>query len=147
MAVPEVLPALGCSPAGPRPIPPGMSDVTHISSAARQTARREIAILARMLKSGEEVVDVCHGTAADGRAAVVAVTDRRVVYLQRRRFWGALAESIPLAHVRSAEERIGVRHATVTVDAGGRWFELVDVDRGLAQVFCARLRSRLTKSF
>lgn len=123
-----------------------MSDVSHISSAARQTARREIAILARLLKSGEEVVDVCHGTAAGGRAAVVAITDRRVVYLQRRRLWGAHVESVPLARVRSAEERIGVRHATVTVDAGGRWFELTDVDRALAQMFCARLRSRIAKS-
>jgi hypothetical protein len=123
-----------------------MSDVSHISSAARQMARREIAILARLLKSGEEVVDVCHGNAADGRAAVVAITDRRVVYLQRRPLWGAHVDSVPLARVRSAEERIGVRHATVTVDAGGRWFELTDVDRALAQMFCARLRSRIVKS-
>lgn len=120
-----------------------MSDVSHISSAAGQTARREIAMLPRLLKSDEQVVDVCHGTAESGRTAVLVLTDRRVMYLQRRRLWGADVESVPLARVRSAEEQVGVRHATVTLDAGGRVFELLDVDRALAQVFCARVRTRL----
>jgi hypothetical protein len=38
---------------------------------------------------------------------------------------------------------MGVRHATVVVDAGGRVFEVGDVDRALAQMFCARLRAQL----
>lgn len=120
-----------------------MSDVSHISSAATQSARREIAMLPRLLKSGERVVDVCHGSIEGGRTAVLVLTDRRVVYLQRRRLWGAHVETVPLAHVRSAEEQIGVRHATVSVDAGGRVFALSSVDRSLAQVFCARLRAQL----
>jgi hypothetical protein len=39
---------------------------------------------------------------------------------------------------------MGVRHATVVLDAGGRLFELDDVDRALAQAFCARLRARIS---
>ena len=120
-----------------------MSHVSHISSAASQTARREIAMLPRLLKSGEQVVDICYGTATGGATAVVVVTDRRVMYMRRRRFWGAHVESVPLARVHSAEEWIGVRHATVRIDAGGRQFELADVDRGLAQMFCARVRATL----
>ena len=104
-----------------------------------------MAMLAGLLKSGEQVLDVCHGT-VDGRTAVLVLTDRRVVYLQRRRIWGAQVESAPLAHVRSAEEQIGIRHATVKVDAGGRVFELCDVDRALAAIFCSRVQSALAAS-
>jgi hypothetical protein len=121
-----------------------MSDLSHISSAATQTARREIAALDRLLKSGEQVQDVCHGAGGDGRRAVLVVTDRRVVYLQRRRFWGTHVEAVPLARVRGADAHAGIRHATVKVDAGGRVFELVDVDRALARVFCERVH-RLTQ--
>lgn len=122
-----------------------MTDVSHLSSATALSARREMAMLPRLLKSGEDVLDVCHGSVG-GRAAVVVVTDRRVVFIQRRRFWGADVESVPLARVRSADERIGVRHATVVLDAGGRSYELSDVDRALAETFCARLRARLSAS-
>lgn len=122
-----------------------MTDVSHLSSATALSARREMAMLPRLLKSGEEVLDVCHG-AADGRAAVLVVTDRRLVFIQRRRLWGADVESVPLSRVRAAEERIGVRHASVIIDAGGRFFDLSDVDRALAQTFCAKLRRRLTAS-
>ena len=120
-----------------------MTDVSHLSSAAALSARREMAMLPRLLKSGEEVLDVCHGVAG-GRTAVVVITDRRVVFIQRRRLWGADVESVPLSRLRSAEERMGVRHATVVLDAGGRLFELDDVDRALAQTFCARLRARIS---
>jgi len=132
----------------PRSAPdiPGMSEVWNISSAARQTARREIGILSGLLKSGEQLTDICHGTADRGRTAIVAVTDQRLMYLQRRFLWGARVESVPLGRVRSAEEQIGVRHATVSIDAGGRMFALADVDRALAQVFCARLRARLREN-
>lgn len=105
-----------------------------------------MALLARLMKSGEQVLDVCHGCTEAGRTAVLATTERRLVYVRRRRFWGAHVESIPLAHVRSVEERAGVRHATVRVDAGGRVFELLDVDRALARAFCARIQARLTRS-
>jgi hypothetical protein len=118
-----------------------MTDVSHVSSAAALSARREMAMLPRLLKSGEEVFDVCHGL-ANGRSAVVVVTDRRLVFIQRRRLWGADVESVPLSRVRSAEERIGIRHSTVVVDAGGRVLELADVDRALAEAFCARLRTK-----
>jgi hypothetical protein len=120
-----------------------MSDLSHISSAATQTARREIAALDRLLTSGEHVQDICHGSGEDGRTAVLVVTDRRVVYLQRRRLWGTHVEQVPLAHVRAADAQAGVRHATVTVDAGGRVFVLADVDRALARVFCERVHARL----
>ena len=119
-----------------------MSDVSHLSSAASLEARREVAMLPRLLKAGEQVIDVCHGTTG-GRPAVLVVTDRRVLYMQRRRLWGADVESTPLARIRAAEDHMGVRHATVVVDAGGRVFELGDVDRALAQMFCARLRAQL----
>ena len=119
-----------------------MSDVSHLSAAASLGARREVAMLPRLLKAGEQVIDVCHGTTG-GRAAVVVVTDRRVLYMQRRRLWGADVESTPLARIRSAEDHMGVRHATVVIDAGGRVFEVSDVDRALAQMFCARLRAQL----
>lgn len=119
-----------------------MFDVSHVSSVAFMAARRELAQLPRLLKSGEQVVDVCHGVAR-GRTAVMVLTDRRVVYMRRRPLFGAQIHSAPLSHVRSAEEQIGVREATVTVDAGGRLFELSEVDRALAQTFCARLRARL----
>ncbi len=128
-----------------RPYPadiPGMSDLSHLSSAATLGARREVALLPRLLKAGEQVIDVCHGTTG-GRTAVMVATDRRLLYMRRRRLWGVDVESTPLARVRAAEERMGLRHATVVVDAGGRMFELGDVDRGLAQMFCARLRARL----
>jgi hypothetical protein len=115
-------------------------DTSHLSSAASQTARREIAILSRLLKSGEQMLDVCHGRVEGGRTAVLVVTDRRVVYIRRRRLFGAHVESVPLSNVRSAEEQIGVRHASVKVDAGGRLLELLDVDRALAHAFCARLQ-------
>jgi hypothetical protein len=118
-------------------------DTSHLSSAAGQTARREMAVLARILKAGEQVLDVCYGSVEGGRTAVLVATDRRLVCLRRRRFWGADVESIPVAHVRSAEEHAGVRHATIRIDAGGRVLELIDVDRTLARVFCARLQSRL----
>jgi Bacterial PH domain len=120
-----------------------MSDVSHLSAAASLEARREVAMLPRLLKAGEQVIDVCHGR-SEGRPAVMVVTDRRVLYMQRGRLWGADVESTPLAHVRSAEDHMGVRHATVVVDAGGRVFEVSDVDRALAQMFCARLRAQLT---
>lgn len=100
-------------------------------------------MLSRLLKSGEQVLDVCHGSVEGGRTAVLVVTDRRIVYIRRRRLWGAHVESIPLTHVRFAEEQVGVRHATVRVDAGGRVVELLDVDRALAHTFCGRLRARL----
>jgi hypothetical protein len=118
-------------------------DTSHLSSAASQTARREIAMLSRLLKSGEQVLDVCHGGLEGGRTAVLLVTDRRIIYIRRRRFWGAHVESIPITHVRSAEEQVGVRHATIRIDAGGRVLELVDVDRALAHTFCARVQGRL----
>ena len=102
-----------------------------------------MAALARLLKSGEQVLDVCHGSEASGRTALLVATDRRIIYLRRRRFWGPHVESIPLAHVRSVNEQSGIRHATVSVDAGGRVFELVDVDRALAHTFCARIQTRL----
>jgi ubiquinone/menaquinone biosynthesis C-methylase UbiE len=121
-----------------------MSDVSHLSSAASLGARREVAMLPRLLKAGEQVIDVCQGT-ADGRIAVAVVTDRRVLYMRRRRLWGADVESTPLARIRSAEERTGVRHSTVVIDAGSRVFELGDVDRALAEIFCARLRAALTR--
>jgi ubiquinone/menaquinone biosynthesis C-methylase UbiE len=121
-----------------------MSDVSHLSSAASLGARREVAMLPRLLKAGEQVIDVCQGT-ADGRIAVAVVTDGRVLYMRRRRLWGADVESTPLARIRSAEERMGVRHSTVVIDAGSRVFELGDVDRALAEVFCARLRAALTR--
>jgi hypothetical protein len=119
-----------------------MSDVSHLSAAASLGARREVAMLPRLLKAGEQVIDVCHGTTG-GRPAVMVVTDRRVLYMQRRRLWGADVESMPLAHVRSAEDHMGVRHATVVIETGGRVFEVGDVDRALAQMFCARLRAQL----
>lgn len=119
-----------------------MVDVSHLSSAAQLDGRREIALLPRLLRADEQVLDMCHGM-GDGRAAAIVVTDRRIIYVRRRRFWGAHIESVPLARVRTAEEQIGVRHATVTVTAGGRRFELADVDRALAQTFCGRLRARL----
>ena len=119
-----------------------MSDVSHVSAATRMEARREVAMLPRLLKAGELVIDVCHGT-TDGRPAVMVVTDSRVLYMQRRRFWGADVESMPLARIRSAEDHMGVRHATVVIDAGGRVLEVGDVDRALAQMFCARLRAQL----
>lgn len=100
-------------------------------------------MLSRLLKSGEPVLDVCHGRAEGGRTAVLVVTDRRIVYMRRRRLWGAHVDSIPLSNVRSAEEQIGVRHATVKVDIGGRVLELLDVDRALAHTFCGRVRARL----
>jgi Bacterial PH domain len=121
-----------------------MSDVSHLSAAASLGARREVAMLPRLLGAGEQVIDVCHGT-TDGRPAVMVVTDRRVLYMQRRRLWGADVESTPLTHVRSAEDHMGVRHATVVIEAGGRVFEVGDVDRALAQMFCARLRAQLTR--
>jgi ubiquinone/menaquinone biosynthesis C-methylase UbiE len=123
-----------------------MNDVSHLSSAAGQAARRELAIFSRRLKSGEQVVEVCCGTGTDGRSAVIVVTDRRVVYVQRRRLWGADIESVPLARVRGAEDRAGVRHASVVLDAGGRVFELNGVDHALAQVFCVRVTARLRQS-
>jgi len=119
-----------------------MIDVSHLSSAAVSTARREIAMLPRLLKEDEQIADMCHGTIG-GRPGVIILTDRRLVLLRRRALWGADVESVPLARVRTAEDRQGVRHATVTVYAGGRVFELADVDRALAQTFCARLRSRV----
>jgi hypothetical protein len=143
VAAEAILPAVALQPV-PIPVDTIGVDTSHISSAASQSARREIDMVSRLLKSGEQVIDVCHGTGG-GRPAVVVVTDRRVVYLQRRRFWGAQVESVPLARVRSVEERVGVRHATVAIDAGGRVFELADVDRALAQIFCARVRARLTR--
>jgi hypothetical protein len=118
-------------------------DTSHLSSAASQTARREMAMLSRFLKSGEQVLDVCHGRVEGGRTAVLVATDRRIVYMERRRFWGTHVESIPLTHVRSAEEQIGVRHATVKVDTGARLLELLDVDRALAHMFCARIQKLL----
>jgi len=118
-------------------------DTSHLSSAASQTARREMAMLSRLLKSGEQVLDVCHGRVEGGRTAVLVATDRRIVYMERRRFWGTHVESIPLTHVRSAEEQIGVRHATVKVDTGARLLELLDVDRALAHMFCARIQKLL----
>jgi hypothetical protein len=118
-----------------------MSDVSHISSAASHTVRAEIALLPRLLASGETVVDVCHGTVVGGRTGVMVLTDRRVFYMQRRLLLRPRVESVGLEEVTSAEDQAGVRHATVSVDAGGRVFELADVDRALARVFCARLRA------
>ena len=100
-------------------------------------------MLPRLLAAGEQVVDVCHGL-HEGRPAVVVLTDRRVLYLRRRRFWGAEVESIPLSRIRSAEDQMGVRLATVAIDAGTGVFEVADVDRALAQMFCARLRAQLS---
>jgi hypothetical protein len=105
-----------------------------------------MAVLARLLKSGEQVLNVCHGTAAGGRRAVLAATERRVVLVRRRRFFGADVETIALAHIRSAEDRAGIRHATVTIEAGGRTLELRDVDRALAHAFCAAVRGRVSAS-
>ena len=119
-----------------------MSDVSHVSAAASLEARREVAMLPGLLNAGEQVIDVCCGTAS-GRPAVMVITDRRVLYMQRRRLWGADVESTPLAQIRSAEDHMGVRHATVMIDAGGRVLEVSDVDRALAQMFCARLRAQL----
>jgi hypothetical protein len=120
-----------------------MSDVSHLSAATNLRARREVAMLPRLLDAGEHVVDVCHGM-SEGRPAVVVLTDRRVLYMRRRRLWGADVESTPLSKIRSAEDQTGVRLATVAIDAGSRVFEVVDVDRALAQMFCARLRAQLS---
>ena len=121
-----------------------MVDLSHVSSAARLTVRREVAMLPRLLKADEQVVDLCHGAAA-GKTVVLVVTTRRLISLTRRRFWGAKVESVPLSRIRRAEEQIGVRHASVVVDAGGRVIELTDVDRALAQAFCARVRLLVTR--
>jgi hypothetical protein len=142
MAVPEVLQTIGLQPGRGHVDTIGV-DTSHLSSAASQGTRREMATISRLLKSGEQVLDVCHGSAASGRTAALIATDRRIVYIRRRRFWGAHVESIPLTHVRSADEQIGVRHATVRIDAGGRVLELMDVDRALAHAFCARIQPRL----
>jgi hypothetical protein len=142
MVVPKVLPTVGLQQAAVGVDTIGM-DTSHLSSAASQTARREMAMLSRLLKSGEQVLDVCHGSVEGGQTAVLVVTERRIVCIRRRRLWGAHVESLPLTHVRSAEEQMGVRHATVRIDAGGRVFELVDVDRALAHAFCARIQGML----
>ena len=142
MVLQKVLPPLGLQPVAVSVDTIGV-DTSHLSSAASQTARREMAMLPRLLKSGEQVLDVCHGSVVGGQTAVLVVTDRRIVYIQRRRLWGAHVESLPLTHVRSAEEQIGVRHATVRIDAGGRVVELLDVDRALAHAFCGRIQARL----
>jgi hypothetical protein len=118
-------------------------DTSHLSSAASQTARREMAMLSRVLKSGEQIIGVCHGRVEGGQTAVLVATDRRIVLIRRRRLWGAHVESIPLTHVRSVEDQAGVRHAAVRVDAGGRVVELLEVDRALAHTFCARIQARL----
>lgn len=120
-----------------------MIDVSHLSSAARLAARREVAALKRLLRPGEPVVDLCHGRHESGTGLLVA-TDRRVILIHTGRLWGTHAESIPWPRVRLVEDQMGVRSAVVTVAGGGRTFELRDVDGGLADTFCTRLRARLT---
>ena len=99
-------------------------------------------MLPRLLNAGEQIIDICTGTNA-GRPALLVATDRRVLYVQRGRLWGTDVASMPLARIRSAEDHLDPRHATVVIDAGGCVFELADVDRALAQMFCARLRAQL----
>jgi hypothetical protein len=120
-----------------------MSAVSHVSAATNLKARREVAMLPRLLAPGEQVIDLCHGM-TDGRPAVMVVTDSRVLYMRRGRLWGADVESAPLSRIRSAEDQMGVRLATVAIDAGSRVFEVGEVDRALAQMFCARLRAQLS---
>jgi hypothetical protein len=122
-----------------------MIDVSHVSSAVRLHARREMAMLPRVLRPGEEVVDICYGASDDGAGLLVA-TDRRLVMIHRRLVWGAHVESIPLARVTRVEHQQGVRLATLVIEASGHTFEWRDVDRALAQTFCARVQARLTSA-
>jgi hypothetical protein len=119
-----------------------MSDVSHLSAADGQGADLEVQMLPRLLDAGEQIIDVCHGK-TEGRPAVLVATDRRVLYMQRRRLWGSDVASTPLTRVRSAEDHLESPDATVVIDAGACVFELCEVDRARAQMFCARLRAQL----
>lgn len=101
-------------------------------------------MLPKFLRAGEGIRDLCHGT-AEGRSAALIATSRRVIFLQRHGLFRATVESVPMEHLRAAQEHVGVRYATVTVNGGGRVFQLHDVDHALAHVFCSRLRERIQR--
>jgi hypothetical protein len=117
-----------------------MIDVSHVSSAVRLHAHREVAMLPRVLRPGEEIVDICYGASDSGPGLLVA-TDRRLVLIRRRRLWGAHVESIPFARVTRVEHHQGVRLATIAIETSGGPVEWRDVDRSVAQTFTARVQA------
>lgn len=87
---------------------------------------KELNHLPEVLLDGEQVVAFTSGI-MDGNTWLIAVTDRRIVFLDKGMLWGLKQTSIDLSNVNAVSGETGMLFGKITIADGGQNYTITNV--------------------
>ena len=88
--------------------------------------KKELDHLPEILMDGEQVLAFSSGL-MDGNTWLIAVTDRRVLFLDKGMLWGLKQTSIDLSSVNSVSCETGMMFGTITITDGAKDYKITNV--------------------
>ena len=95
---------------------------------ARFSTRKELDYLPEVLLDGEQILVFASGM-MDSNTWLIAVTDRRVLFLDKGMFWGLKQTSIDLSRVNSVSGETGIVFGKITIADGAQNYTITMVSK------------------
>lgn len=105
--------------------------------------KKELRYLPETLAPGEDVLGFASGH-MDGNTWLIALTNRRVLFLDKGMLYGLRQVSIPIERINSVSGSTGLVFGSITVTDGARSYKIANVPKKTVQPFTDKLRDLIS---
>lgn len=104
--------------------------------------KRELKHLPQMLMDGEQVLAFSSGM-MDGNTWLIALTDQRVLFLDKGMLYGLKETTIPLDRIHGVSGETGMLFGKIVINDGFAARQIKQVPKGSVRLFINRLQQEL----
>jgi hypothetical protein len=105
--------------------------------------KKEIRYLPEILASDEMFQGLTSGL-MDGNTWLIALTDRRIIFLDKGMIYGLKQKEVPLEKINSIEQKTGIMFGEIAIWDGASRMEIKNVMKKTVKPFVAAVNSALT---
>ncbi len=114
-------------------------EIARESGDDRFGTKKELKHLPQLLTDDEQVLGFASGI-LDGNTWLIALTDRRVLFLDKGMLWGLKESSIPLDRVNGVSGETGLIFGKIIINDGFAARQIKNVPKGAVRPFINRLQ-------
>ena len=104
--------------------------------------KKEVSYLPEILNPDERVLGLISGF-LDGNTWIIALTDRRVIFLDKGMLYGLKQRELPLDKINSISQKRGLLLGSITIQDGASAIKIENIDKGCIGSFVDSLNAAI----
>lgn len=122
-----------------------MNELKRLSTFNTFGTKKEVNYLPEILNPDEHILSLISGF-LDGNTWVIALTEERLIFLDKGMFYGLKQREIPLDKINSISQKRGLLLGSVTIQDGATAIKIDNIDKAVIGPFIDSLNNAI-KSF